>query len=115
MEWLVNNVDTIIGILSVVIVFVVAVLSFFKLAKETQIEKVKEWLLYACIEAEKSLGAHTGQVKLRYVYDLFVEKFKFISMIISFEDFSDLVDESLDKMRELLNDNKDIKSYVENK
>ncbi|MFR6482019.1 MAG: hypothetical protein ACLUPD_10785 [Anaerotignum faecicola] len=40
-----------------------------------QREKVKEWLLLAVTEAEKELGSGTGQLKLRYVYDLFLRRF----------------------------------------
>lgn len=80
-----------------------------------QIKKVEEWLLYGVTEAEKELGGGTGQVKLRYVYDMFITKFPFMVQKISFEAFSYLVDNVLDKFREMLESNASLKAYVEGK
>ena len=85
---------------------------FLKLGRERQKEIVSEWLLLAVIKAEKELGDGTGQLKLRFVYDLFIDKFKFISMFISFSQFSELVDQTLDIMRNMIDTNKQIKDYV---
>ena len=41
-----------------------AIYNFIKLGRERQIENIKEWLVFACLEAEKLLGSKTGQVKL---------------------------------------------------
>ena len=46
---------------------------------------------------------------------MFVDKFKVISLLISFEDFSFMVDEALDIMRDMLESNEAIKQYVETK
>ena len=115
MYWLINNSDVIVGILALITVFVLIAIKFLQTSRDKQIEKVKEWLLYACIEAEKSLGDKTGEIKLRYVYDMFIDKFKFVSMFLSFEDFSDLVDDSLDTVEDMLDTNKNLKDYVDNK
>ena len=48
---------------------------FLKLSKEKQIEMIKQWLLLAVTQAEKELGEKTGQLKLRYVYDLFIKTY----------------------------------------
>lgn len=85
---------------------------FIKLSKEKQLDNIREWLVYACLEAEKMLGGKTGKVKLRYVYDLFISKYKFISAILPFETFSILVDEALEQMRKLIDTNDAIKKYV---
>ena len=69
------------------------------MGRTQQLNKVKAWLLFAVVEAEKELGSKTGYLKLRYVYNLFVSKFKVLSYIISFETFSELVDEALDSMK----------------
>ena len=58
---------------------------FMKLPVGTQKQKIQEWLLWAVTEAEKELGGGTGQIKLRQVYNLFIERFKFISTLISFQ------------------------------
>ena len=63
-------------------------------------------------KAEKELGAGTGQIKLRYVYDLFIDKFKFSSMFITFSQFSLLVDSALIIMKVILTDNKNVQEYV---
>lgn len=75
---------------------------------EEQITKVKEWLLYAVLEAEAEFGGGTGQLKLRYVYDLFLSKFPDIAKVITFATFSALVDEVLEDMRHILETNLDI-------
>ena len=85
---------------------------FFKQSKEKQIALVKEWLLLAVIEAEKKLGEGVGAVKLRYVYDLFLERFKFLSKVITFEEFSALVDEVLETMKFMIQNNKNVKDYI---
>lgn len=88
--------------------------NFFKLPTKEQIAKIKEWLLYAVTEAEKELGGGTGQLKLRQVYDLFVQRFPAVAAVISFDTFSLWVDEALEQMRELLAKNEHAAAYVEN-
>ena len=74
---------------------------------------MKEWLKYAVSLAEKELGSGTGQLKLRQVYDSFVSKYKWISVLISFDKFSELVDEALVWMRTEIDENQKIKNYIE--
>ena len=85
---------------------------FYKLGKEKQIEMLKQWLILAVVQAEKELGEKTGQIKLRYVYDMFIKRFKFLSKIITFEQFSSLVDEALEAMRHLIETNQSIAAYI---
>jgi len=66
---------------------------------DKQLNKVREWLLYAVTKAEKELGGGTGQIKLRYVYDMFVARFTWLARVISFEAFSMMVDEALERMK----------------
>lgn len=89
------------------------VLWFVKLGREKQIQIIQEWLLLAVVKAEKELGSGTGQIKLRFVYDLFLDKFKFISMFITFVQFSDLVDMALITMKEMISNNNQVKDYIE--
>ena len=112
MMWIIKNIDVIIGIVALLIALGIAIYKFIQSGKEHQIKKVKEWLLFAVIQAEKELGGGTGQVKLRYVYDMFVSKFKFVQMLVSFEEFSEMVDDSLDIMRGMLSTNNKVKEYV---
>ena len=76
-------------------------------------KNIKEWLLYAVIEAEKGLGSKTGKIKLRQVYDWFIGTYPIISKIVSFKTFSSLVDTALEEMKEILASNETIKQYVE--
>ena len=85
---------------------------FLEMPSAEQREKVKEWLLWAVTEAEKELGSGTGQLKLRQVYDLFLQRFPAIAKRISFATFSYWVDKALIDMREMLNKNKTIYQMV---
>lgn len=89
------------------------VLWFLKLGREKQIQIIQEWLLLAVVKAEKELGNGTGQIKLRFVYDLFLDKFKFGSMFITFAQFSGLVDMALITMKEMISNNNQVKEYIE--
>lgn len=101
------------GIAVIVGAAAIGIYQFCKLTKQKQIEIVLEWLLLAVVKAEKELGSGTGQIKLRFVYDLFIDKFKFLSMFISFERFSKLVDQALDTMKDMIANNKQVKDYIE--
>lgn len=89
-----------------------AVYHFVKQPKADQLKKVREWLLWAVVEAEKALGSGTGQLKLRRVYDLFVVRFPWLAKIIPFEMFGKMVDDALDEMRELLENNEAVAAYI---
>lgn len=86
---------------------------FINKPTDEQIKKVKQWLLFAVAQAEKELGSGTGQLKLRFVYDMFLIKFPYLSRFISFEMFSKLVDEALDRFEELIRSNEKIQNYVQ--
>lgn len=105
--------DNVIIAAVVAILIGIFVLWFLKLGKEKQIQIIQEWLLLAVVKAEKELGNGTGQIKLRFVYDLFLDKFKFISMFITFTQFSDLVDMALITMKEIISNNDQVKEYIE--
>ena len=112
--WLAENWYLALTAVVMVVMAVVLVGSFVKLPTKEQIAKIKEWLLYAVTEAEKELGGGTGQLKLRQVYDLFVQRFPAVAAVISFDTFSLWVDEALEQMREMLAKNEHAAAYVEN-
>ena len=112
--WLAENWYLALTAVVMVVMAVVLVGSFVKLPTKEQIAKIKEWLLYAVTEAEKELGGGTGQLKLRQVYDLFVQRFPAVAAVISFDTFSLWVDEALEQMREMLAKNENVAAYVEN-
>lgn len=113
MEFLIENWPLIVGAVAVLATAGVAIARFTGLPTEKQLAKVKEWLLWAVTEAEKDLGGGTGKLKLRQVYDLFVQRFPWLAKAVSFELFSSLVDEALEEMREMLGNNQAVKAFVE--
>jgi hypothetical protein len=112
-EYVVNNWYILVGAIIVLAVVTYFVVAFLRRPTSEKLNKVTEWLLFAVTEAEKKLGSGTGQIKLRYVYDMFLVKFPYLAKVVSFERFSVLVDEALVKFREILATNKSIKEYVE--
>lgn len=110
--WLQNNWSFLVVIACVVCVGFVWVKKFANLPSEEQLNKIREWLLYAVIIAERDYEGGTGALKLRSVYDDFCKVFPSMVSMISFELFSRLVDEALVEMRHLLETNKDIEFYV---
>ena len=113
MEFIIENWPIIVAAAAAVSAAVVAVVRFAGLPTEGQLAKVREWLVWAVTEAEKDLGGGTGQLKLRQVYDLFVTRFPWLAKLISFELFSNMVDEALEEMREMLDTNQAVKAFVE--
>lgn len=96
----------------IVLAFLYKAAVFMKSPSQNQLAQVKEWLLYAVAQAEKKLGSGTGQLKLRYVYDLFILRFGSLAKMINFETFSTLVDEALYVFRDMLRDNEAVSKYV---
>lgn len=113
MTFLLENWYLFMAAIAVAVVIGVVIGKFLNLPGGEQIEKCKEWLLLAVVNAEKELGGGTGQLKLRAVYDLFLQRFPAIAKAISFDTFSMWVDEALEKMREMLKQNKAVKELVE--
>lgn len=93
----------------------ISIYHFFKMPTSEQLEKVSEWLLFAVTQAEIDLGSGTGALKLRQVYDMFVSRFPTIAKHLPFSTFSDLVDGALEKMREMIEKNHNVKDLVEGK
>lgn len=85
---------------------------FIRMSSNRQLEKVSEWLLYAVTAAEQKLGGGTGQIKLRYVYDMFVTRFTWLARVVTFEMFSIMVDDALDKMKMMLENNQAMQELV---
>lgn len=109
---LTNQALVIVGLIAVCAAGGYAVYVFVKMPSDKQLNKVREWLLYAVTKAEKELGGGTGQIKLRYVYDMFVARFTWLARVISFEAFSMMVDEALERMKKMLESNKAMQTLV---
>lgn len=112
MKFLIENWYIILAAMALGALAVVAVVRFFRLPREKQMENVRQWLLGAVTAAEKELGGGTGKLKLRQVYDAFLTKFPWLAPVVPFEQFSGLVDDALKEMRKLLADNKAVQQLV---
>lgn len=113
MEFIIDYWYIILAFVAVGAIGGIAVYRFAKLPTGEQFDKVREWLLWAVTEAEKDLGSGTGQLKLRQVYDLFVVRFPWLAKVVPFNTFSDLVDEALVDMRQMLKTNEAVQAHVE--
>lgn len=112
MEFLINNWFMILAFAAIVVVAAMAIYRFFNMPTKEQLDNLREWLLGAVTEAEKELGGGTGKLKLRQVYDAFVARFPWLAKVISFATFSDMVDDALEEMREMLDKNEAVQDYV---
>ena len=112
MEMILNNWYVWFALGCVVVVAVVILYRFFKLPTAEQMNNLREWLLFAVTQAEAELGGGTGKLKLRQVYDQFVERFPSLALVISFQTFSGMVDDALVEMRKMLSENKNVAALV---
>lgn len=61
MKYIVENWFVIVGLIAVLAAGGYAIYVFVKMPSDKQLNKVREWLLYAVTKAEKELGGGTGQ------------------------------------------------------
>lgn len=99
-------------IIIVLIAVIIEITAFAKLSRKKKVKNIKEWLKLVVVEAEKTLGGGTGQLKLRYVYNQAVTQFPWIASLVSFETFSAWVDEALEWMEKQLEQNQAITNYI---
>ena len=114
MKAVVENWAIAVSVVVTVAVAALAIYQFFLLPTDKQKEKVKEWLVWACIEAEKELQSGTGQAKLRRVYNAFiaVRAFSWLAKIISFDTFSAYVSEALAEAKKMIINSESLAVYV---
>ena len=72
----------------------------------------KNWLVWAVTEAESVFGSKTGKLKLRYAYELAIERFPIFAKLIPFALFSKFVDSALAIMRDMIENNKNIADAI---
>lgn len=111
-QWIVENWFLLVALAAGVGGSACAIYKFAGLPTQEQVSKIKQWLLLAVTTAEKELGGGTGQLKLRYVYDMFVSKYPVAAKMVSFETFSVWVDEALENMRNMLRSNVAARGFV---
>lgn len=115
MNTIIFNFSLIVTAIVIIVLGAIHVKDFLSLSSEAQLNKVKEWLLYAVTIAEKEYGNQTGKIKLRYVYDLFIQKFNWLAKVVDFNTFSKWVDDALVEMKGLITTNKAINKLVTDK
>ena len=111
-NWLANNWPVLVTLAVFIVFMIISTLQFRYKPTDEKIAKFKEWLLLAVAQAEKELGGGTGKLKLRYVYDKALAQFPALTAFISFEKFSEYVDEALNRFRDMLASNKQVQNYV---
>ena len=102
LEFITDNWYLLVTLICAVILMVSKIIQFLDLPTHKKEEEVKRRLLILCTEAEIALGGETGRLKLSQVYDEFCESYPYLKKWISFETFSEWVDEVLPAMREIL-------------
>ncbi len=112
MEWMSNNWFNIVGLIIILLAAFFAGKKYMEKDKAQKIEAIKEWLKYAVTVTEKALGSNTGKLKLQMIWSMATAQFPFITKVITFEQFSKMVDDALDWMKEQLEANPNIKAVV---
>lgn len=93
-------------------IVIYGLIRFIRMPSDEQVRTIKECLLNWVVQAEAQLGSGTGKVKLSEVYGQFVKAFPFLKTFVRQETFSEWVDEALDKMREMLESNGNLRDVV---
>ena len=88
------------------------ILAIIVVAGGIYVNGFKNWLVWAVSEAENMFGSNTGKLKLRYAYELAIQRFPTLAKIIPFTVFSMMVDGALDVMRKMIEDNNDIANVI---
>lgn len=86
------------------------VYNFIMLPPSGKKEALKEWLKWAVTVAEKEYGGKTGQLKLRYVWELALKQFPWLVRFVTFDEFSLYVDEALEWLKGQLESNEAMKA-----
>lgn len=89
------------------ILCIIKIVEFIGYPTKKKKEEIKNRLLYYVTAAELELGSGTGRLKLAQVYDYFCKVFPHTKKWFTIDKFSDLVDEVLPAMRDIL-ENKEI-------
>ena len=98
-----------------IIIVLLVILGLYVKIKNLIGNNLIEWLVDKVADAEAYFGSETGQLKLRSVSNVFVQNRPILAVFISFDKFSDYVDEALKKFEIMLSDNGKIKEWYDNK
>lgn len=93
-------------------IIIAAIVVIVLIAGGIYVNGFKNWLVWAVAEAEATFGSKTGKLKLRYAYELAVERFPIVAKFIPFTLFSKFVDSALSVMRDMVKNNKSIADAI---
>lgn len=113
MDFIIENWYMFVIAICVIAAIIFAVVKFCKKSGKEKYEQIRGWLLQAVILAEQKYGAGTGRMKLSVVYDSFCTALPWIAKVISFEQFSEYVDEALDEAKRILGSNNSMAALAE--
>ncbi|MCM3387358.1 phage holin, LLH family [Ureibacillus chungkukjangi] len=112
MEFFLQNWEVIIIIALLLVGIGFYIYKFFTQPSEKRKEQIKVWLLEAVLLAENTWQSKTGKVKFSFVYDKFIERYKWIAIFMPKAVFEQLVDAALEEMRHLLETNPNVAEKV---
>jgi hypothetical protein len=107
-----DNTVLIVGLLVIVAGAGFTAYNFIKKTNEKRIEAISEWLKYAVTVAESAMQSGTGALKLQYVWSMETAQFPWITKLITFAQFSKMVDEALVWMKDQIQKNPNIAGII---
>lgn len=97
----------------VVVIAIIGLLVFYKLGKKDTVKKI---VLALVVQAEKTLGSGTGELKYAMVIDAIYNKLPFIlRFLFNKKELDAFIEESVSKMKELLSKGVTLTGYDDEK
>lgn len=120
LEFINNNWTLIITIIGLGLGIYTKIKNYLNLSKQEKIniaiEQIRKTMLDMVVEAEKEYGSNTGKLKKSKVLNEIFDKYPVLKDYINQEDLEkqidDIIDENLEKMKEMLENNKDFRDFV---
>lgn len=113
MQFIIENWFLIIAAIAILVAVIAIVIKFINLPTKNKLNCVKLWLLQAIASAERMYGTKSGEAKLSFVYDLFVEKFPTLARWVTYEDFKKMVEDALVEFKQILEKSSGLQEYVD--
>lgn len=109
LEFILANMASII----VVVVVIIALLVFYKLGKKDTVRKV---VLSLVVQAEKTLGSGTGELKYAMVIDAVYDKLPLIlRFLFNRKEMNTFIEEAVSKMKDILSKGVTLTGYDDEK
>ena len=112
MELLFQYYDLILVVFVVLCALGYGVYKFISTPSEKQKEQIRTVLLQLVVQAETAFGSKTGKIKFSFVYGELLKRFVWLKHV-PLAVIEQLIEESLDTMRHLLETNQNVREIVE--